>query len=78
MGGAFHSAQTSGNSGQKSNGREHFGSVRPDSLGSPLKIRLFLSVNAPCLFPSPLTLYHESNTYPWGPHRRCVVIFKPI
>ena len=39
--GAFHSAQNSGNFDWKSNGTNHFGSVRPEYLGLPLKVAHF-------------------------------------
>ena len=36
--GTFHSAQISASFDQKSNGTNHFGSVRPEYLGQPLKV----------------------------------------
>ena len=41
----FHSAQNSGNFGQKPNVMDHFGSVRPEYLGPALKVDHFKAPN---------------------------------
>ena len=79
--GAFHSAYNSGNVSQKSNGKDHFGQVRPKYLRLPLKlVHLHRSAhyrNVPIVSPVPLfcILLTRTKTQPnakWSVQPECI------